>query len=152
MKKILVFKTSTDATVKKLFQDLVKEDIDCLIQSSQIDRYKKEYPCIHFIDICQEGFYDLPSKVVHRICQKTYDQVYVTFSGTEGHNYGNVMELVDKVDFKNAFFYNCRGDRVAVPKRNVIVDMFCRLYINWIGFVYRLRDGWQDVRNSRLLQ
>lgn len=41
--------------------------------------------------------------VVHEMCQKTYDQVYITFSGIKGHNYGNVMELVSKVNLK-AFF------------------------------------------------
>lgn len=141
MEKILVFKTSTDATVKRLFVDLGKAHIDCFIQTSQIDRYKAEYPYINFIDICQEGFYDLPPEVVHLMRKKIYGQVYVTFSGVNGHNYGNVMELVDKVNFKSAFFYNCNGDRVEIPKKNVIKDMLCRLYIKWIGFCYGLRGG-----------
>lgn len=139
MEKILVFKTSTDATVKRLFQELGKKSIDCLIQSSQIDRYRAEYPDINFIDICQEGFYDLPSKMIEELSERTYDQLYITFTGIKGHNYGNVMELVNEMNFKSGFFYNCNGDKVEIPKRNIIKDTICKLYIGWIGFIYGLR-------------
>lgn len=139
MEKILVFKTSTDATIKRLFQELGQKNIDCLIQSSQIDRYKAEYPYINFIDIYQEGFYDLRAEVTDKIFSKPYDSVYVTFSGMKGHNYGNIMELVEKVNFKNAFFYNYNGDKVEILKQNLVKDILCRLYIKWIGFVYGLR-------------
>ena len=139
MNKILVFKTSTDATVKRLFQELGEEEIDCLIQSSQIDRYQAEYPHINFIDICQEGFYDLPAKVLEQVSEEKYNELYVTFSGIKGHNYGNVMELVDEMEFRCGFFYNCDGERVEIPKRNRIKDIICRIYIGWIGFIYGLR-------------
>ncbi len=127
--------------MKRLFQELeeLEKNIDCLIQSSQIDRYKTEYPYINFIDIHQEGFYDVSFNVVHEMCQKTYDQVYITFSGIKGHNYGNVMELVSKVNFKKAFFYNCNGDKVVIPKKNALKDTLCWLYIKWIGLIYGLR-------------
>ncbi len=39
---------------------------------------------------------------VYRICSKAYDQVYVTFSGIKGHNYGNIMELLDKINYKKS--------------------------------------------------
>lgn len=139
MEKILVFKTSTDATIKRLFQELGEKNIDCLIQSSQIGRYRTEYPHINFIDICQEGFYDLPPKVIAGVSERAYDQLYITFSGIKGHNYGNVMKLVNEMNFKSGFFYNCNGDRVEIPKRNIIKDAICRLYIGWIGFIYGLR-------------
>lgn len=139
MEKILVFKTSADATIKRLFHELESRDIDCLIQSSQIARYKEEYPYVNFIDICQEGFYDLPGKVTEMISKKRYDQVYVTFSGIKGHNYGNVMELVSKVHFKKAFFYNCNGDRTEIPEQNVIKDRLCRVFIALVSFMYGLR-------------
>lgn len=141
MEKILVFKTATDRTMRRLFQDLGKVNIDCLIQSSQVNRYKTEYPHIYFIDICREGFYDLPPKVVRRMRQKNYDEVYVTFSGTEGYNYGNVMELVAQVKFRRAFFYNCNGERIEIPKKNVVKNILCGLYVEWTGFIYRLKDG-----------
>lgn len=139
MEKILVFKTAADATIKRLFHELESRDIDCLIQSSQITRYKEEYPYVNFIDICQEGFYDLPAKVTEMISKKNYDQVYVTFSGIKGHNYGNVMELVSKVHFEKAFFYNCNGDRTEIPEQNVIKDRLCRAYIALVSFMYGLR-------------
>ena len=126
--------------MNRLFQELGKGDIDCLIQSSQIDRYQAQYPDINFIDIYQEGFYDLPSQIVTQISTKSYDQLYVTFSGIKGHNFGNVMELVSMVNFKKAFFYNCNGDRIEIPRKNIIKDTFCRLYIKWIGFIYGLRS------------
>lgn len=138
MSRILIFKTSTDATMKRLICELDKQEIDCLIQSSQIDRYKAEYPNIKFIDICQEGFYDLPLEIINRISSKLYDQVYVTFSGIKGHNYGNVMELVSKVDYKSAFFYNCNGDKTEIPRKNLIKDTLCSLYIKWNRLIYGL--------------
>jgi len=139
LEKILVFKTAADATMKRLFHDLKRQDIDCLIQSSQVARYRVEYPSIHFIDICQEGFYDLPVEVIKTISEKSYDQLYVTFSGIKGHNYGNVMELVSKVHFKKAFFYNCNGDKAEIPEPNLVKDKLCRAYIAVVSFVYGLR-------------
>ena len=94
---ILIFKTSVDATMKRLFQELGGQDIDCLIQSSQVGRYKAQYPYINFIDICQESFYDLPAEVTDKIVSKTYDKVFVTFSGINGHNYGNVFIIVMEI-------------------------------------------------------
>lgn len=139
MEKILVFKTAADATMRRLFHDLKNRSVDCLIQSSQIARYREEYPYINFIDICQEGFYDLPAEVIRMISEKKYDQVYVTFSGIKGHNYGNVMELLIKVHFKKAFFYNCNGDRTEIPEQNMIIDKLCRVYIAFVSFLYRSR-------------
>lgn len=141
MNNILVLKTSTDATMKRLFHDLKEENIDCLIQSSQMERYRTEYPKVRFIDIRQEGFYELPSDVISEVSGKTYDQLYVTFSGITGHNYGNVMELVSKVKFRKAFFYNCNGDKTEIPKPGLIKDTLCRAYIKVISFIYGVRSG-----------
>lgn len=140
MEKILVFKTSTDATIKKLFADLGKKDVDCLIQKSQFDRYRKEYPYINFIDICQEGFYDLPARVIDMISSRIYDQVYITFSDREGYSYGNVLELLEQINYKNAFFYNCNGDRMEIPRGNMIKDILCRIYIEFTGFIYDMKE------------
>ena len=139
MKAILIFKTSADTTITRLFRELGNENIDCLIPSSQIERYRLRYPKINFIDICQEGFYDLPAKITDKISSKTYDQLYVTFSGIKGHNYGNVMELVSKVNYRSAFFYNCNGDKTAIPRSNIIKDMICRVYIGFLNFIYGLK-------------
>ena len=135
----MIFKTSADATLNKLLYELGETDIECLIPSSQIAQYQKKYPYIHFIDICQEGFYDLPVKLIKAISEKSYDQVYVTFSGVRGHHYGNVMELVSKVHFKKAFFYNCNGDKTEISRHNVIKDRLCSAYIAFVSFMYELR-------------
>ena len=136
MKKILVFRTSVDATMERLFCELGRCDIDCLVQSSQFTRYRETYPYINFMDIRREDFYDLPFEVAEVIRKKSYDQVYVTFSGIKGHNFGNVMELVSKVSYKKAFFYNCHGTKTEIPGQNRIKDMLCRAYIRWILFIH----------------
>lgn len=139
MSNILIFTTSSDITMDRLIRELGEKRIDCLIQSSQLARYREEYPHINFIDICQEGFFDLPPQVIRKISEKHYDQLYVTFSGVKGHNYGNVMAFVSKVHFQKAFFYNCNGEKTEIPKQNVIKDMLCRVYIAFVSFVYGLR-------------
>lgn len=139
MSSILIFKTSVDATVKRLIHELGEQEIDCLIQSSQVEKYEAEYPYINFIDILQESFYDLTREVTDRIVSKKYDKVFVTFSGINGHNYGNIMELVSKVNFKSAFFYNCDGDKTEIPRYKPLKDVICRLYIKWVGFRYGSR-------------
>ena len=51
MEKILVFKTSADATIQRLFSELedgVNRSIDCLVQHSQVISYKQKYPFINF--------------------------------------------------------------------------------------------------------
>lgn len=72
-------------------------DIDCLIQTSQVERYKALYPNINFIDIQAEVFYDLASAVMDKVRHIRYEQLYVTLSGIVGHNYGNVMSIVSKI-------------------------------------------------------
>ena len=140
MEKILVFRTSTDATIKRLFCELEGKNIDCLVQQSQFDRYRKEYPYIHFIDICQEGFYDLPVRVTDVIFRQASDQVYITFSDREGYGYGNVLKLIQQVNYRRAFFYNSNGDRTEIPGGNRIKDTLCRIYIEFTGFIYDIRE------------
>lgn len=138
MSKILIFKTSVDATMKRLLQELGKEnDIDCLIQSNQVQRYRTEYPYINFIDIRQEAFYDIPVEIISAISKKKYEQLYVTFSGIVGHNYGNVMSLVNRVHFEKGCFYNCNGDRMEIPPKNFLKDMVLRIYIRCVEFMLR---------------
>lgn len=139
--KILVLRTSGDATIQNLFQKLYKIDpdnrIDCLIQKSQIIRYQETYKYINFIDICGERFENIPSEVVKGISDKKYDELYITLSGVNGYNFWNVMELIKSIGYRRAFFYNCNGERVEIPKKNVVQDIVCRLYIKWVRFIYR---------------
>lgn len=136
--KVLILCTSSDAVMKKLLEELQNFDnnIDCLIQTSQIERYKALYPKVNFIDIQAEGFYDLPSDVMDKVSQNKYEQLYVTLSGVVGHNYGNVMSIVSKIVYKEAFFYNCNGEKITIPSPNFLKDFICRVYIGFLDLIY----------------
>ena len=136
MKKVLIFRTSADGTFKRLYEEVKKNKVSCLIQSSKVERYKESYPDILLIDICQESFYDLPEKVYEQLACEEYDEVYITFSGIVGHNYGNVLEILKKIRYKKAFFYNCNGDKTEICKGNSIKYKLCRWYIKIIQLMY----------------
>lgn len=138
MKKVLVLKTSSDNTMQRWFKEYSNQNnqIYCMIQSSQLPRYKKLYPDINYIDIKSEGFYNIADSVMKHVCSQEYDMVYVTLSGIVGHNYGNVMEIVKQLKFKQAFFYNCNGEKIVMPKMNVICEFICRLYIKCVEIIY----------------
>ena len=127
--------------MKRLFLDLGKAKIDCLIQSSQIGRFKNRHPYINFIDIYQEGFYNLSVQVLDIIANEIYDQLYVTFSGIKGNNYDNIIELINKLNYKEAFFYNCNGDKIKIPEKNIINDLLIKVYIRFIDLSYKLKKG-----------
>lgn len=140
--KILVMKTSTDTTVQRLFEELDKienKELECLIQHSQVERYQKMYPYINFIDIRRERFENLPIYVINKISKKRYDKLFITFSGVHGYNFWNVMELVSGIHFRQAFFYNCNGEKLQIPKKRILKDLLCKAYINWIIFINRLK-------------
>lgn len=137
--RVLVLKTSADMTMQKLLNELCNDtnkQIDCLIQSSLIRRYQKEYPHINFIDICKERFDNIPPDVMSMVMKKKYDQLYITLSGINAYNFWNVMELVSKIRYKKAFFYNCNGVKMKIPRKSIIKDTFCKWYINWLRFIY----------------
>lgn len=139
MSNILILKTSTDATMDLLFSELSSNHhIDCLIQTSQLERYRKVYPNIHLIDIRQEDFYEMPKDVIVNLSQKEYEQTYITFTGYVGHNYGDVMRIVDKINSKEIFFYNCRGDKILIPEKNIWKDFICKIYILFIDWIYNI--------------
>lgn len=136
MKKILIFRTSVDGTFRRLYEEVKENNVSCLIQSSQLERYRESYPDILLIDICQEGFYDLPQKVYAQLDSEEYDEVYITFSGVVGHNYGNVLEILKKIKYKKAYFYNCNGDKTEICRGNSMKYKLCRLYIKIIQLMY----------------
>lgn len=139
MENILIFKTSTDVTIQKLFHELAGEenkDIDCLIQHSHVKRYQEEYPYINFIDIQGERFENLSLEIMEKISKKLYDMVYVTLTGTNAYGFWNVISIVSKVRFKKGFFYNCNGEKMEIPRKNIVKDTICRLYIKWVGLFY----------------
>lgn len=138
MKKILVLKTANDNTMQRWLNKygLQDNEIYCMIQSSQLERYRERYPTVIFIDIEGEGFYNLPDSVMQQVLSHYYDAVYVTFSGIVGHNYGNIMEIIRQLRFKEAFFYNCNGEERIMPKMNPICELICRLYIKCVEIIY----------------
>ena len=136
MKKILVLKTSTDATMHRLFEEIKDNEISCLIQPSQIERYVKMYPDIKFINIQKEGFYDLSREVMLNIDEVLFDELYVTYSGMGAFNYGNVMEIVERINRKKTFFYNGNGDRVEIPVFGKMKELLCRVFIKICELVY----------------
>lgn len=132
--KILVLKTSSDTTMQRLFRELDRgeeKDIDCLIQTSQIDRYRKEYSYINFIDIRRERFDNISLEVINLVSEKLYDRLYITLSGINGYDFWNVVQFISKVCYKKAFFYNCNGEQIKIPRKNIIKDTLGRLYIKW---------------------
>lgn len=139
MEKILVFRTSADRTIQKLFHELDQTgdmNIDCLIQSSKVQKYKEEFPNINFIDIEGEKFENLSSEIMKMISKKVYDRLYITLTGVNAYNFWNVMKIVSHVHFKKGFFYNCNGEKTKIPRENIIKDTLCRLYIKLIGSFY----------------
>lgn len=137
VENILIFRTSADATIHKLIDELKKNrdrEIDCLIQSSQLQRYKADYPYINFIDIRGERFENLPLDVIELICSKRYNNLYITLTGEKAYNFWNVIEIVNKVRFKRGFFYNCNGQKIEIPGKNILKDTICRLYIRQSKF------------------
>lgn len=129
MTKVLVFKTSANETVKRLFEEISGQEVHCLIQASQLDIFQKKYPQISFINIEREAFYDIEPAVLDGISDICFDEVYITFSGLEGFNYENVLSILRGLEYKNAFFYNANGDKVLIPKDNIIVEKMIRLYL-----------------------
>lgn len=127
---ILVFKTSSDTTMFKLLEEIRGNNIDCFIQSSEIKRYADRYNNVNFIDIQGEGFYNISESIYNFISEKIYDEIYITFSGYVGHNYGNIIEILQKIRFRKAYFYNCDGERTCIPKQNVIKDFLCKVFID----------------------
>lgn len=85
--KILVFRTSTDTTMKKFFIEFDKDnDITCLIQKSQLDRYQHLYPDIKYIDIGRESFYNLDEQFFNQFYDSSFDELYVTCSFNIAYN------------------------------------------------------------------
>lgn len=136
MKRILILRTSNDGTIFKLFEEIYDNQLYCMIQSSQVERYKNMYPKIHFIDIKQEGFYNLDESVMKEVKNTEFEEVYITFTGEVGHNYGNIMSMVKLLNFKKGYFYNCLGERVEIPKMGIVKDLLYKIYIKICEILY----------------
>ncbi len=130
---ILVFKTSNGYTLNRLLNELGGErNIKCLVSSSGIKECQAKYPEVVFIDIGRESFYDLSDELVMQLRNDVFDEVYITLSGKHGYNYGNVVQLINEITFAKAFFYNCNGERISIPRKSWIKDLLIRAYISII--------------------
>lgn len=138
MERVLVFKTSSDYVFENLLDNLSdsKKKIECLVPSSKLVKYQEKYVYMRFIDIKKEGFYDLSKEIIEYLCQKEYEEIYITFSGVTGHNYGNVMDVVSKLKYHKGYFYNCNGNRVEFNKSNMLIDFLCNCYIGLMRKIY----------------
>ncbi len=129
MGKVLVFKSSANDTIIKLFGELSGQEVYCLIQDSQIEVFRNRFPGIKFINIEKEAFYDVAPSVLEIVSKISFEEVYVTFSGLEGFNYENVLSLVKELHYQKAFFYNANGDRTIIPKDNIFFEKLIRIYL-----------------------
>ncbi len=138
MSSVLVLKTSGDETMERLFAALGNEhEIDCLLPSDQVDKYCSLYPKIHFIDIQQDGFYELKDGLPVDIEKKQYDRLYVTLTGKTGYHFENVLQFVKKIRSRYACFYNSDGEELVIPPPNFMKDFFWRAYIMIINWKYQ---------------
>ena len=138
---ILVLRTSVDRTIFHLFGELDKKNqIDCLIQSSQKERYEQVFPYIRFMDIRGEKFESIPMEVMQSIGKKTYGAVYIPLSGEHAYNFGNVIKIISELNYENAFFYNCNGKLSKIPKPNRSEDLLMRIIIFCLDRWYRFRE------------
>ena len=140
MARILVLRTSTDFTIMRLFKELDCDDVDCLIQSSQLQRYRDMFPNVRFIDIKSEGFYDIPYEIISSISNIVYDQIYIAFSGFVGHNYGNVVELVNQCSYRKLFFYNCDSEKIQAPQYGILEEKLILLYMKIVRMNIRFKN------------
>lgn len=132
-----MFRTSTDTTMKKFFIEFDKDnDITCLIQKSQLDRYQHLYPDIKYIDIGRESFYNLDEQFFNQFYDSSFDELYVTCSFNIAYNYGNVIEIADKIKSKRKFFYNCDGNHELMPQYNFIQSFLIKIYIFIVAKIY----------------
>lgn len=135
-KEILVFKTSNDNAMHKLNDKLVDSNIDCLVQTRDYSRLKSEYPDVTFVDICRSSFYDIPEEIMKEVISKKYDEAYVLLSGKHGYNYGNVIDILERCDYKRAYFFNSEGECIDIPRFSVIHQLFIGLFMRIVNLIY----------------
>ena len=139
MNNILIFKTSSENVLIKLFEDLkdIKGKKYCLIQSSLIKIFQKKYADIEFLDIQQEGFYNVSQDIMSSIKQKYFDKVYIPATGPRPTNFGNILKIVNDLDCGEIVFYNCSGEEKTVKRKSKLEEKFIRGYIKLVQFFYR---------------
>lgn len=138
MKRYLILTTATDAVTSKLLRelDIYTAEKYCLIQSSLLENYQKQYKGIRFIDINRESFYNMPESILDDIKKIHFDIVYVPVTNVRATNYGHVLEIINKLDYGEIVFYNCKGEKSVIEKKGRLQEKLIKMYINLIGCLY----------------
>lgn len=139
MDNILIFKTASDSVLDKLLEELSskKQRKYCIIQSSLINIYSQKYKDIQFIDIQKEGFYDISRDVLKVIKNISFTEVYIPTTGPRAMNFGNILEIVEQLNYRKIIFYSCNGGKNIINKKSKLEEKMIRLYIYLIHLIYR---------------
>lgn len=139
MDNILIFKTASDATIHRLFEQLrfEKSRKICLIQSSLKDNFQKKYHFVSFIDIKREGFYGIEDSVIQQLKEIKYEKIYIPITGVRATNFGNIVELCTKFSYEELVFYNCNAEQSIIKKQNRFKEKLIKIYISLVEMTYK---------------
>lgn len=139
MEKVLIFKTASDAIMERLFTELQSKECEkiCLIQTSLKEIFQKKYPEISFIDIQKEGFYDIPDEILQPVQEMNLKKIYIPTTGVRATNFGNIIELCNKICYKELVFFNSNGEESVVKKKGVFIEWLINIYIRLIELLYK---------------
>ena len=138
---VLVFKTAADSVMYQLFERIKKEEnIICLIQSDALEIYQSRYPNIQFIDIEKEGFYNVTPNILEKVGNMKFDKIILVSSGARFHDFQNILDIVEKLDYETLIFYNNSGEMRELKKKKVN-DWFYRILISIFESLYTLKAG-----------
>lgn len=136
--KIIVLKTASDTVVDKLLDEIKnQQNIDCLIQPSNIERYKAKYTEINYINIQRERFEYLTEDILSEIEKKNYQILYIPHAGEKPYNFGNVILLASHINHKKIIFYSEDGEKREIRKKGKIASFFYRLMIIYFKWLWR---------------
>lgn len=141
MSNILIFKTASDVILTQIFEEVKNKESKkyCLIQSSIIKKFQKEYNEIEFIDIQQEVFYNIPNNVLEVIQNILFSEIYIPTTGLSAMYYGNIVKIVNNLNYEVLVFYNCKGEKLYLKKKSELKQKLIRLYIYMVYLIYGRR-------------
>lgn len=139
MENILVIKSSVDYIFQNLLDGIVNEnkDVYCLIQSSRKAEYEMKYPWIRFIDCKKEGFYDIPNEVLDELGKRSYKKIYIPTTGLVAHNFGNIVEVIKRLDYERLIFFHSETEQQEIFKMSKWKSLFYKICIDFFEKIYR---------------
>lgn len=136
--RIIVLKTASDTVVDRLLDEIKNHrNIDCLIQPSNIERYKTKYPEINYINIQRERFEYLAEGILSEIEKKSYRILYIPHAGVQPYNFGNVILLASHINHKKIIFYSENGEKREIRKKGKMSSFLNRLMITYFKCLWR---------------